>query len=154
MLKKFNLVGVIVGIVIIIFSVCIFSFDYESQIFAASSKDIQKEVISAPTYEADKSYGGDAYTGMQQASAQAANNLIPVFDALEENTNAIIQLNDNNNSIGDAETQYIECLLKITQSGIGFILLAIGLVVISKNVEFEIQFKKKEKQIQASEVSE
>ena len=34
-------------------------------------------------WESDKSYGGDAYTGMQQAAAQAANNTIYLGDMIQ-----------------------------------------------------------------------
>ena len=35
------------------------------------------------TYESAKYYGGDAYTGIQQAAAQTANNLIDVADIVK-----------------------------------------------------------------------
>lgn len=54
--KTFNLVGMIDGVLSIIFGLVVFG-------------------SSIGSMEIDHSYGGDAYTGMQNASAQAANNI-------------------------------------------------------------------------------
>ncbi|WP_034451153.1 hypothetical protein [Butyrivibrio sp. AE2032] len=56
MKKISNIAGIISGIISIVFSFVIKS-------------------MSAGSYERSQTYGGDAYTGIQNASAQAANNV-------------------------------------------------------------------------------
>ncbi len=149
MLKKLNLIGVIIGVVIMVCSYFVFSFDVA--INNPKMDSIKLESISAPEYESNKSYGGDAYTGMQQAAAQAANNLIPVFEAIEANNDAITKLNKNNIEIAEAEAENAEAFVSTIKYYVGFILLSIGLTVISQNIEFEISFAKKVEEGQATE---
>lgn len=141
MLKKLNLVGIIIGVVIMVCSCLVFSFDAE--IGNPKMNPITFETISAPAYETDKSYGGDAYTGMQQASAQAANNLIPVFEAIELNNDAIAKLNKNNIEAAEAEAENAEAIVSTIKHCVGIVLIAIGLTVIAKSIEFELTFLKK-----------
>lgn len=141
MLKKLNLIGVIIGVVILVCSVCVFSFDVETNNPRLDS--IALKSISSPEYESDKSYGGDAYTGMQQAAAQAANNLIPVFEAIEVNNDAIMKLNKNNIEAAEAEAENAKAIVSTIKYCVGFVLLSIGLTVISNNIEFELPFAKK-----------
>ena len=141
MLKKLNLVGIIIGVVIMVCSCLVFSFDAETG--SPKMKHITLETISAPGHELDKSYGGDAYTGMQQAAAQAANNLIPVFEAIELNNDAIVKLNKNNIEAAETEAKNAEAIVSTIKHCVGIVLIAIGLTVISKSIEFEFTFTKK-----------
>lgn len=136
MLKKLNIVGLVSGVLIIIFSIVVFSYDIK-----VSEPSLSKigEDISAPVSEKDMYYGGDAYTGMQQASAQAANNLIPVYEAVMANKEALSDYADN-------EVENIEAIASLVKSGLGFIVLSIGLLVISNSVEYELNLKKKKKE--------
>ena len=147
MLKKLNLVGLIIGVAIIVCSFLVFNFDAETE--SPDMNAVSLDSISAPQYELDKSYGGDAYTGIQQAAAQAANNLIPVFNAVRENTDAVIKANGNNILQAEAYAQNLTGAVTIVKCGFGFLLLTIGLVVISKNVEIELPVGKKEEQSSA-----
>ena len=149
MLKKLNLVGVIVGALIIIFAIVVFALDVGT--YWPIMSEISPEYISEPSYESPKYYGGDAYTGMQQASAQTANNLIPVFKAIEANNSAIQELNSNNIEAAQAAANNAASIISTIKYSVGFILLSIGLCVISKNIEFEVSFAKKEEQVQAVE---
>ena len=141
MLKKLNVVGIIIGIVIMACSYLVFTFSPE--IATPDMSHFTLDSITPPEYEANKYYGGDAYTGMQQASAQAANNLIPVFNALEENNRGIFALNSNIIKAAAANTSNVEAIIAAIKYCAGFILLSIGLVVISKSVEIEISLGNK-----------
>ena len=81
-LKKavFSLLGAISGIVSIVFSFVVFG-------------------MSNGSFENSKKYGGDAYTGMQNATAQTANN--------------------------------VQDLCELVQTGIGGLLLVVGLALIA-----------------------
>lgn len=61
MKKICNIGGVVSGIISIIFSFVMLGMDNGS-------------------YESNLAYGGDAYTGIQNASAQAANNIMDLAD--------------------------------------------------------------------------
>jgi hypothetical protein len=66
--KIFSFIYLAIGVVAIVFSILCLSAD---------------EYFSMGSYEANLTYGGDAYTGMQNAAAQAANNIISVNENLE-----------------------------------------------------------------------
>ena len=149
MLKKLNLVGVIVGVLIIAFAVLIFTSDVTTA--TPVLEEIQLEEIGSPSSESDKYYGGDAYTGMQQAAAQAANNLIPVFGAIEANNDAISVLNANNIEAAKVQAKNIKALISLLKDGIALILVSVGLAVVAKNVEIEISFAKKKEEAQTAE---
>ena len=151
MLKKLDLVGIIIGVIIMVCAVFVFSFD--AGINDPEMDGIRTANVSPPEYESDKSYGGDAYTGMQQASAQAANNLIPVFEAIEQNNNAIIKLNSNNIAAAEIEAENAEAIVSTIKHCAGFVLLAIGLTVISKSVELDISSRKKKEECPATEAA-
>lgn len=70
-LKKLKTFSLILGIIAIVFSLVVFSADVGS-------------------YEPTKSYGGDAYTGIQNAAAQAANNIMDVGAAITTAAGAIL----------------------------------------------------------------
>lgn len=61
--NRLKLVFAILGIAAIVLAIVVFSANVGS-------------------YESNERYGGDAYTGMQQASAQAANNTMYVGEML------------------------------------------------------------------------
>lgn len=143
MIKKLNVIGLAIGIVILVCSYFVFSFD--TAINTPRMEKIILETINAPEYESNKSYGGDAYTGMQQAAAQAANNLVPVFEAIEENNGAIATLNRNSIAAANAEAENIVAVISTIKYCAGFVMLSIGLAVISQNIELEIPLGKKEK---------
>lgn len=71
MKKGHKVFGTIIGIVSIIESVAIFG-------------------MQTGGYETSKSYGGDAYTGIQNASAQAANNISYLADIVQKGFAAIL----------------------------------------------------------------
>ena len=71
MTKFGKVLGIFVGLVIIALSVVVFMYDVDSS-------NIQLDFVYAPGSEPEITYGGDAYTGIQQAAAQTANNLICV----------------------------------------------------------------------------
>ena len=151
MLKKFNLVGVIIGVLVIAVAVFVLALNLEvSTPDTTNIQSITKITISAPESESNKYYGGDAYTGIQQAAAQTARNLIPVFEAIEENSEILIKenenlkiLNNNINSLSRNNADNDQLLISVIQNGIGVILLAIGLAIIARNLEVEIQFRQK-----------
>ena len=163
MVKKINLVGIIIGVLIIGLAIATFLMNIE--VDAPNTDDnmqawtsVGKESISSPSYEFGQTYGGDAYTGIQQAAAQTANNLIPVFNAIEENSDILIAenrnlqiLNKNNAEIADAETDNLQLLISVIKNGVGSILLVVGLCVIAKNISFELQLRKKEVQVEEAD---
>ena len=144
MIKKLNLIGVAVGVIILIFAIVMFALN--PNIFAPRMKEIFEEDISSPSYELDEAYGGDAYTGIQNAAAQTANNLIPVFNAVRENSEAIMKANSNNILQAEAEAENLAGIVTIVKCGFGFSLLTVGLLVISKSVTIELPIGKKEEQ--------
>ena len=70
-MKKLKTFSLILGIIAIVFSLVVFSCDVGS-------------------YESNRSYGGDAYTGIQNAAAQAANNIMDVGAAITTAAGAIL----------------------------------------------------------------
>ena len=152
MSKKINFVGVIIGIAIMVCSYFVFSFD--TSIKNPDFSDVSLSYIPGPEEESNEYYGGDAYTGIQQAAAQAANNLIPVFDAIEDNGYAIRTLNDNNVKIAKTEIKNAETIVSTIKYCVGFIMLSVGLAVISKSVVFEISIAKKVKEAPETETIE
>lgn len=71
MKKGHKVFGTIIGIISIIESVAIFG-------------------MQTGGYETSKSYGGDAYTGIQNASAQTANNISYLADIVQKGFAAIL----------------------------------------------------------------
>lgn len=134
MSKKVNMLGVIVGVIIMIFSGIVFSFDVKAT--SPNMKQTDSSTVSEPEFEADSYYGGDAYTGIQQAAAQAANNLIPVFNAIEAANNSIAKA-------ASAESRNAEMIATTVKNCTGFILLSFGLFVISKSIDLNTSDKKK-----------
>ena len=143
MLKKLNLVGIIIGVAIMACSYFVFSFEVETNI--PSMKNITLNIISYPENEDNEYYGGDAYTGIQQAAAQAANNLIPVFNAIRANNTAIIELNGNNIKAAESEAKNSGAIISTIKYCVGFVMISVGLTVISKSIEFDLSSGKKEK---------
>ena len=141
MFKKLNLLGVIVGILVIAFSVVVFCYDPE--MYIPSMTEIVYDEIGEPSYESNKSYGGDAYTGIQQASAQAANNLVAVYDAVVQNNNAIQIFNRNLKTAANSDMCNAEQIVLAMQYFFGFLLLSVGLLTLAKSVVIEITFPKK-----------
>ena len=98
--------------------------------------------ITPPENESNEYYGGDAYTGIQQAAAQGANNLIPVFKAIEENNRAIGILNDNlikqnANAVSNQEIQSVtdadnlRSVAFLVRDCFGYLILALGLFTVA-----------------------
>lgn len=103
-------------------------------------------------YEGNKYYGGDAYTGMQQASAQAANNVLAMEETLLQTNENLLAVNSNLKSISGslatvngnfiAATGMQQENLEAASSAISntmskcacLILLAMGLIVITSNL--------------------
>ncbi|MBR6549094.1 MAG: hypothetical protein IKT68_06075, partial [Clostridia bacterium] len=78
-----------------------------------------------PETEPDLAYGGDAYTGMQQAAAQGANNTMAVYEKVSE-TNKLLQTKM------DTERGATVKMFEAIHMGFGILLLAIGLLTIVK----------------------
>ena len=129
-------------------------------------------------YESNKYYGGDAYTGMQQASAQTANNVLAMEETLLQTNENILAVNSNLKNIGGslasvnnnfiAATNMQQENLEAASSAISatmcqcvfFILLAAGLIVVTSNLNpfldaLEVVLeKKKEASLAAAPVEE
>lgn len=71
MKKWFAMIFLLIGILSVILSISAYGLNYGS-------------------YENNKSYGGDAYTGIQNAAAQSANNVIYTTKALAFGTGSIL----------------------------------------------------------------
>ena len=127
-----NLIGAVVGVVIIILSITIFARNINMS--KPEMNNIFKSVITAPEEEENEYYGGDAYTGMQQAAAQAANNLIPVFEATEDARNALIAANDNIQIAAKAQANNLAKAVAAMQYCFGMLLLSVGLLTVAKNL--------------------
>ena len=100
-MKKTNILGVIAGIFIIIIAVKI--------MYTSTSISYYPR----PQYVANEYYGGDAYTGIQQAGAQTANNVSAVYELIGECTE---KTND------------------LIRSGFSALLFAIGLITLAKSI--------------------
>ncbi len=128
-----SVIGIIIGFIIIIFSVMIFSYDVNLDTHKTNS--VKYEDIARPESESNEYYGGDAYTGMQQAAAQAANNLIPVYDAIIEGNGAIKVLNGNMVSQAEQTVENMTEIISAIQYFFGLLLLSIGLITVAKYLE-------------------
>ena len=102
--------------------------------------------------ERDKYYGGDAYTGIQQAAAQAANNILALEETLQQTNENILAVNENLKTANSNLVKANENLIKavnlqtmnletvcnsisdvISQVGF-FLMLAAGLTMIANNL--------------------
>ena len=150
-MKKLNsIIGVAVGVVII--ALAIVAFAYDVQISAPSMSAVVYEDTGSPSYELDKAYGGDAYTGMQQAAAQAANNLIPVFNAIDGQNDAIKVINKNLEKQARAEARNLESVVGAVKFCFGAILLSMGLITVAKHIGGVVEFIQEKKQEKAQEI--
>ena len=70
-MKKFNFIGIVAGILSIIFAIIIFGMEVGN-----SERDIQ--------------YGGDAYTGIQNAAAQTARNVVHTNELIRFGFGAVL----------------------------------------------------------------
>ena len=93
---------------------------------------VKYEEITSPSWEENEYYGGDAYTGMQQAAAQAANNMIPVFEAIEQGNEATKTLNQNMMRQANVENDNLLELVSALKCFIGLLVLSIGLLTAVK----------------------
>lgn len=102
--------------------------------------------------ERDKYYGGDAYTGIQQAAAQAVNNILALEETLQQTNENILAVNENlktaNGNLVKANENLIKAVNLQTMnletvcnsiseviSKVGFFLmLAAGLMMIVNNL--------------------
>lgn len=159
-MSKFSaFIGILAGVAIIVMSVLVFNLDVNfdrARTSEAELKSVEIDYISAPSKESDKYYGGDAYTGIQQAAAQTANNLVPVFDAIQENNVAIQTLNSNlienaANEVNNADVKAkndaknITTAVTLVRDCFGYLILAIGVLTTVKYIGAMIPAKKKEK---------
>lgn len=124
--------GLIVGLVIVLLSLVVFIYDVD--IKTAKWEEIKYTSVEAPEYEADKYYGGDAYSGIQNAAAQAANNAIAVYDEVKQGNGAIKTMNDNLKAQAKADAENLESIAGLVKLCLGSILLSIGLLTIAKNI--------------------
>lgn len=150
--------GVLCGIAIIIMAFAIKAtpakFDEESfdKLSAVSADPADIEDILTCNLESDKYYGGDAYSGMQQAAAQAANNVMALEETLLQTNESVLAVNENlkdlnknlvkanNNAVAAAQMQdqnMIAACQSITETAVQiafFVLLAMGLIMLICNV--------------------
>lgn len=95
--KACDIIGIIVGVLMIAFAVVVFAStpQYTSSINSGSTNAKEIDYSAYTEYEDNKWYGGDAYTGIQQAAAQAANNLIAVNNSVETSNEYLYNINKN-----------------------------------------------------------
>ena len=132
MAKFGNILGIIVGIIIIALSAYIYTYevDFESTRWSG----ISYNSTEAPEYETNKSYGGDAYSGIQQAAAQTANNLIPIYDEIQQGNTAVKTLNANLKKQAEADAKNLENAVLLVQLCFSAALLAFGLATTTKHI--------------------
>lgn len=113
---------------------------------ASGTTPIVAEDAYSASYEWDKYYGGDAYSGIQQAAAQTANNVLALEETLQQTNNDLDAINKNliatnsslatiNNNLvialqAQAKNQNNATATSVTMTGrLGFfLLLAIGML--------------------------
>ena len=92
------LIGMLAGVLAVVLAVLLFTtpgnvvLNYNEQPSGISSMD-------TGTRTSYNYYGGDAYTGMQQAAAQAANNVLAMEETLRQTNNDLVAINENVKSI-------------------------------------------------------
>ena len=148
--------GILCGIAIIVMAFQFNSMSYEAgslRLEALSSSGVDPVLADdsyTASYERDYYYGGDAYTGIQQAAAQAANNILALEETLNQTNNDLAAINRNikttnsnlatiNNNLikalqSQAEEQGSATAASIRSVGkLGFfLLLAIGMLTVVK----------------------
>ena len=93
--------GILCGIAIIVMAFQFNGASYESGSIKAdtlSARGTDPVIVEDSlygSYERDYYYGGDAYTGMQQAAAQAANNVLALEETLNQTNNDLVAINEN-----------------------------------------------------------
>jgi len=93
--------GILCGIAIILMAFQFNGASYESgsikteTLSARGTDPVTVEDIYSGSYERDYYYGGDAYTGIQQAAAQAANNVLAMEETLNQTNNDLVAINEN-----------------------------------------------------------
>lgn len=132
MSKIHSILGVAVGAVIIVISLVIMAYDVKLE--SPYMSDIYYNSITEPSEESNQYYGGDAYTGIQQAAAQAANNMIPVFEAIEAGNKGMKELNKNIIEKANVEANNLKAMVSAFQYFIGLLVLSIGLLTIVKYI--------------------
>ena len=141
--------GILCGIAIIIMA---FQFKSTAEfktdslgmdvLHAGSTTPKQVEDLYTGSYEWDKYYGGDAYSGIQQAAAQTANNVLALEDAINQTNEDLATINKNlidtnrnlaalNNNLVNAFSAQMDTQSDATKATaqLGFfLLLAIGML--------------------------
>ncbi|MBP3414913.1 MAG: hypothetical protein J6L81_06945 [Clostridia bacterium] len=132
--KHFSFIGIGIGLLCIIFAFVVFFIKPD-----ISSPTLKNPAMASVGYtaqtEANEYYGGDAYTGIQHASAQTANNVVAVNDTLQQTNSNLETINSNIKRQAAAQENNIISLCKIVQLISGFFLLVIGLLTILKHLE-------------------
>ena len=134
MSKISNYVGLAVGALIIIFSIVVFNVDPIMNVDDPARISTVKRAKEEPQYESKSYYGGDAYTGMQQASAQAANNMIPVYFSIQQSNENTAALNKTIGAQMSSNAKNLEKAVNAITICFGFLLLSIGLLTVLKYV--------------------
>jgi hypothetical protein len=116
-------IGLVAGVLIIVFSFVVFGLDVNVKAPNIKQSDLYSE--TEPEFEDDKYYGGDAYTGIQQAAAQAANNTKSLYEAVVAGN---IALADH----AEAHAKNIESVVITVKTCFGFLLLSMGLLTVVK----------------------
>lgn len=150
--KNANLIGIIAGVIIIVLAIVVFTYNVD--LVEAGWSSVSLVSIEGPSFEADEYYGGDAYTGMQQAAAQAANNMIPVFEEIQQGNEAIQTLNKNLKGEAEAQVENLEKMIGFVKFCLGMTLLSFGLATTAKYVVALVNDKKAEAQAAVNDSEE
>ena len=93
--KAVDIIGILVGVLMIVFAIIVYTSTptYSNYTTSGNTNAEKIEYSTHTEFESDKRYGGDAYTGIQQAAAQAANNTIAVIAVqTPKNTSQLLAL--------------------------------------------------------------
>ena len=137
-----NVLGIGAGFVIIILAIIMLVVTPTFESSGTKSVNPIEGGGVIPEVERDLYYGGDAYTGMQQASAQAATNLVAVYDSVNQTNTNIETLNHNIINLTKKQAQNQTEMASLIRMSVSFLLLALGLMTIIKHLDVLTDIKK------------
>jgi len=136
-MKKSNILGIIAGIIIIILAVVMYTKPINIT-YAGSETFEVYGTQTTPETESDVSYGGDAYaTGIQNAGAQAANNLVAVYEIIYENNEGIKIISENMSESMYQDYMNTRQTTNMIKTGFSAIIFSIGLITLAKSICFK-----------------
>ena len=130
MSKIKNIVGLSIGGLFLIFSIIAFSYDVDVTRAGGRVEDIHIVNNVEPETESNRYYGGDAYSGIQQAAAQTANNVYAVYNAVEQTNDNLAVLNDNIAAETEATQESAGAVTMVA----GLLFLGIAFLLIAKHL--------------------